>query len=74
MRMRLHLWQTIYLAMAAVVLPVSPLLFLQGHYTRKKVGLLPEASGEKSGTTGKGVDPVKLLVIGESTGPALLRR
>ena len=65
--MRLLLWQMIYIATAAVVLPISPLLFLQGHYTRRKVGLLPEAGGDKHGVTGEGTDAVKLLVIGEST-------
>ena len=67
MTMSLRRWQTIYLATAAVVLPVSPLLFLQGQYTRWKIGLLPEAGGEKSGVAGSGDSPVKLLVIGEST-------
>ncbi len=67
MAMRLLFWQTIYLATAAVILPVSPLLFLQGQYTRKKVGLLPEAAGDKSGVAGTGGDRARLLVIGEST-------
>ena len=65
--MNLVKWQAIYLATAAIVLPVSPLLFLQGHYTRRKVGLLPEAAGDKSGLAGVGDAPVNLLVIGEST-------
>lgn len=60
-------WQAAYLAAAAVLLPVSPLLFLQGQYTRKKVGLLPDAGGEKTGTSGQSEVSVKLLVIGEST-------
>lgn len=60
-------WQAAYLAAAAVLLPVSPLLFLQGQYTRKKVGLLPDAGGEKTGTSGEGEASAKLLVIGEST-------
>ena len=65
--MRLLVWQTIYLATAAVILPVSPLLFLQGQHTRRRIGLLPDAAGEKSGVFGSGDDPVNLLVIGEST-------
>ena len=65
--MNLAIWQAKYLAMAAVILPVSPLLFLQGRYTRRKVGLLPEAAGEKTGIAGGGGSPVKLFVIGEST-------
>ena len=65
--MSLRKWQTIYLATAAIILPVSPLLFLQGQYTRWKVGLLPEAAGDKAGSVGTGGSPAKLLVIGEST-------
>lgn len=65
--MKLVIWQTLYLAAAAAILPVSPLLFLQGQYTRRKVGLLPEAAGGKTGMAGKGDTPVNLLVIGEST-------
>ena len=65
--MKLVIWQTIYLATAAVILPVSPLLLLQGRYTRRKVGLLPDAAGEKMGIAGSGYASVKLLVIGEST-------
>jgi lysophospholipase L1-like esterase len=64
---RLTRWQTAYLAAAAVVLPVAPLLFLQGQYTRRKVGLLPDAAGERSGVAGAGGSAARLLVIGEST-------
>lgn len=65
--MNLVVWQAKYLAAAVVILPVSPFLFLQGQYTRRKVGLLPDAAGEKVGVVGGGDQPVKLLVIGEST-------
>ena len=65
--MNLVVWQAIYLVAAAVILPVAPLLFLQGQYTRRKVGLLPEAGGAKSGLTGSGDGAAKLFVIGEST-------
>ncbi|HVF30248.1 MAG TPA: SGNH/GDSL hydrolase family protein [Pyrinomonadaceae bacterium] len=65
--MSLRRWQTIYVAVAAVVLPVSPILYLQGQYTRWKVGLLPDAGGEKSGLVGDDDLPARLLVIGEST-------
>ena len=65
--MNLVIWQAIYLATAAVVLPVSPFLFLLGQHTRRKVGLLPDAAGPKSGITGSGDNSVRLLVIGEST-------
>lgn len=63
----LNRWQAAYLATAAAVLPVAPLLYLQGRYTRKKVGVLPEAAGERRGTAGEGSRPARLLVIGEST-------
>jgi lysophospholipase L1-like esterase len=65
--MNLAIWQAIYLATAAVVLPFSPFLFLLGQHTRRKVGLLPDAGGSKSGVVGEGETSAKLLVIGEST-------
>src|SRR5215211_5806274 len=65
--MNLAIWQAIYLATAAVVLPFSPFLFLLGQHTRRKVGLLPDAGGAKSGIVGEGRPTSKLLVIGEST-------
>src|SRR5215207_4409827 len=65
--MNLVIWQTIYLATAALILPFSPFLFLLGQHTRRKVGLLPDAAGAKSGVVGEGAATVKLLVIGEST-------
>jgi lysophospholipase L1-like esterase len=65
--MNLVVWQVKYLLSAALILPVSPLLFLQGQYTRRKVGLLPDAGGDKTGITGHAGPAAKLLVIGEST-------
>jgi len=66
--MNLKVWQAKYLVSAALILPVSPFLYLQGQYTRRKVGVLPDAQGEKSGIAGNdGEPPAKLLVIGEST-------
>src|SRR5687768_13599477 len=65
--MNLVKWQTIYLATAVAILPVAPLLYLQGQYTRRKVGLLPDPEGETTGITGAGDSFAKLLVIGEST-------
>jgi len=63
----LRRWQAKFIGTAVVLLPVSPFLFLQGEVTRWKVGLLPDAAGEKYGHAGEGDDPAKLLVIGEST-------
>ena len=65
--MNLLIWQVIYMVAGAVMLPFAPLLFLQGQYTRRKIGLLPNAGGEPSGAFGEGSDPAKLFVIGEST-------
>lgn len=60
-------WQAAYIAAAAFLLPVSPILYLQGQYARRKVGVLPDAQGEKSGTSGNGPSAANLLVLGEST-------
>lgn len=51
----------------ALIAPLTPFLILQGRITRWKVGVLPEAAGEKQGRHGVGSDAAKLLVIGEST-------
>lgn len=63
----LRRWQAKYLFGAAVILPIAPFLFLQGQYTRRKVGLLPDAAGPTSGVVGTSESPAKLFVIGEST-------
>jgi lysophospholipase L1-like esterase len=65
--MNLWLMQTIYLASAVLILPLAPFLYLQGQYVRRKIGLLPDAAGEKTGKFGAGEASVKLLAIGEST-------
>lgn len=65
--MNLLVWQAIYLISGAAVLPVAPLLYLQGQRTRRKVGLLPGAGGDTTGMAGSGDQAVKLFVIGEST-------
>ena len=49
------------------LIPLAPMLYLQGQVTRWKVGLLPDAAGETTGLVGEGSDPAKLLVLGEST-------
>ena len=59
-------WQRRYLLGGAALAPFTPLLYLQGRVTRWKVGVLPEAAGERRGKYGDG-DAAKLLVIGEST-------
>ena len=65
--MNLFIWQTIYFAVGTLILPFAPLLYLQGQYTRRKIGRLPDAQGEISGKSGEGKEIVKLLAIGEST-------
>lgn len=50
-----------------MVAPLSPFLLLQGQIVRWKVGILPDAAGERFGRYGDGPDPAKLFVIGEST-------
>src|SRR5688572_13158706 len=65
--MSLAKWQAIYYATAMAILPVAPLLFLQGRYTRRKIGILPDAAGETAGRAGSTDLAARLLVIGEST-------
>lgn len=52
---------------AAAIAPISPFLLLQGQITRWKVGILPDAAGEKTGRYGDGDYPARLFVVGEST-------
>ena len=56
-----------FLAGAALLAPVAPFLFLQGRITRWKVGVLPDAAGERRGRIGGEGEAVKLYVTGEST-------
>jgi lysophospholipase L1-like esterase len=65
--MKLWIFQGIYIAGAVAVLPFAPFLYLQGRYTRRKVGVLPGAAGDTTGTTCDSGEPASLLVIGEST-------
>ena len=55
-----------YLFGGLFLVPVLLFLYLQGQYTRWKVGRLPDAEGAVSGTVGDGED-LRLLAIGEST-------
>lgn len=60
-------WQRKFLIGSALIAPIAPFLLLQGRITRWKVGILPDAAGDKFGKAGNGDDPAKLFVIGEST-------
>jgi len=63
----LRAWQRKFYLGAALIAPIAPFLFLQGAFTRWKVGVLPDAAGPKTGVVGSGRDPARLFVIGEST-------
>lgn len=52
---------------AAAIAPIAPFLLVQGQIVRWKVGLLPDAAGDKFGKYGSGDNAAKLFVIGEST-------
>jgi lysophospholipase L1-like esterase len=65
--MNLILWQTIYVLGGVILLPFAPFLYLQGQYIRRKIGRIPDASGELVGKFGDDEQRVKLLVLGEST-------
>ena len=59
--------QNRYLAAGALVLPFTPFLYLQGQYTRYRVGRLPDAAGDPSGKIVRNGREVRLLALGEST-------
>ena len=65
--MNLILQQAIFILSGVIILPAAPFLYLQGQYVRRKIGLLPDAQGDKHGKSGSYEQTVKLLVIGEST-------
>ena len=63
----LKMWQRRFILGAAAIAPVAPFLLLQGQIIRWKVGVLPDAAGDKFGKYGDGGNAAKLFVIGEST-------
>ena len=63
----LRRWQRRYLIGAALLAPFSPFLYLQGRYTRWRIGVLPDAGGPTTGQIGVGEDAARLFVLGEST-------
>src|SRR5215208_6181446 len=63
----IRMWQRRFIAGAAAIAPLAPFLVLQGQITRWKVGVLPDAAGDRTGIVGEGADAAKLFVIGEST-------
>ena len=50
-----------------MIAPISPFLLMQGQIVRWKVGILPDAAGDKHGRYGVGDNEAKFFVIGEST-------
>jgi lysophospholipase L1-like esterase len=65
--MNLILWQIIYVLGGIIILPLTPFLYLQGQYVRRKVGRLPDAGGDTKGKFNHREQNVKLLILGEST-------
>lgn len=65
--MKLFVWQAIYIVGGIIILPFSPFLLWQGKRVRRKIGVLPDAGGERRGRSGAGDAVAKLLVLGEST-------
>ncbi|MGE3467136.1 MAG: SGNH/GDSL hydrolase family protein [Pyrinomonadaceae bacterium] len=56
-----------FLLGSAAIAPIAPFLYMQGQIVRWKVGVLPDASGEKHGKCGEGGPAATVFVIGEST-------
>ena len=56
-----------YVLVGFLLIPFMPFFYLQGKYTRWKVGKLPDAEGDTSGTVSGGVKSSRLLAIGESS-------
>lgn len=59
-----------FIAGAALVAPIAPMLLLQGQIIRWKVGLLPDAAGDPHGQTPDSTlddNAASLFVLGEST-------
>lgn len=63
----LRRWQRRFLLGAGAIAPFAPFLLVQGQITRWKVGVLPEAAGDRAGRYGEGEGAASLFVIGEST-------
>lgn len=56
-----------YVLVGFLLIPFMPFFYLQGKYTRWKVGKLPDAEGDTSGTVYAGANSIRLLAIGESS-------
>jgi lysophospholipase L1-like esterase len=65
--MSVEQWQKKFFFNGLLLAPVLPFLYLQGQYTRLKVGKLPDADGEITGEVGESKETINFLAIGEST-------
>ena len=54
-------------ALAAAAFPLLPLLFAQGRWVRRRTPILPGAAGPAEGIVAGEGEPLRLLVLGEST-------
>lgn len=51
----------------AVKIALLPLLVAQGVWARARTPKLPEAEGDRHGAEGEGVEPLRLLIVGDSS-------
>lgn len=65
--MSIEYWQRKFFINGVLLSPVLPFLYLQGQYTRWKVGKLPDAAGETTGEVKGNNEILNFLAIGEST-------
>lgn len=65
--MTIDQWQRKFFLSGVLLAPVLPFLYLQGLFTRWRVGKLPDAGGEIVGQIGEGKEVINFLAIGEST-------
>lgn len=65
--MNVEQWQKSFFINGVILAPVLPFLYLQGQYTRWKVGRLPDAAGELIGEIAGKEGIMNFLAIGEST-------
>ena len=56
-----------YILVGLIISPLFPFLYIQGEYTRWKVGRLPDAKGDAFGVFSGDSEIIKLFAIGEST-------
>lgn len=65
--MSLKTRQIKFLVGGVALAPVLPFLYLQGQWTRWRIGRLPDATGETVGVYGETEPELNMLAIGEST-------